>query len=127
MDLITSGLADAAVQGGYVKDPRSYYDPTNNTFNFTTIYIDLSSGQVFAYEDGSPMIGDKETLEVVSGGSSKMRAKALNSAKVVTKAFKSAGVHKSSMKAKGFGLVGKKVSKTTTMQRKNNLQRFNLK
>lgn len=127
MDLVTSGLADVAVQGGYVKDPRSYYDPTNNTFYFTTIYVDLSSSQVFAYEDGSPMIGDKETLEVVSGGSSKMRAKALNNAKVVTKAFKSAGVHKSSMKAKGFGLVGKKVSKTTTMQRKNNLQRFNLK
>lgn len=126
MDLITSGFADAAVEGGFVKDPRSYYDPEQNTFFFTTIYVDLSSGQVLAGEDGkSPLIGDKETLEVVSTvENGKLRSASLgNSFKVVKKAIETSSIHKLGKKVKNLGLTPKKVSKSSLV-RKNNLVRF---
>lgn len=75
MDLVTSGFAEQAVAGGFVSDPRSYYDPDQNTFFFTTIYADMASGQILADESGNPLIGDKETLEIVSSvDNSKIRS-----------------------------------------------------
>lgn len=124
MDLVTSGLADMAVEEGYVEDPRSYYDPATNTFYFTTIYVDLLSGQVLADESG-PLIGDKETLEVVSSvENGKLRTVSLgDSFKKVAKTAKASSVRKFGKKVNGVGLTPKKVGKTP-MSRKTNLTRF---
>lgn len=125
IDLVTSGLADVAVEGGFVKDPRSYYDPEQNTFYFTTIYVDLASGQVLADASGNPLIGDKETLEVVSTvENGKLRSASLgNGFKVVKKAIKTSSIRKFGKKVKNLGLTPKKVSKSSLV-RKNNLVRF---
>ena len=124
MDLVTSGLADMAVEEGYVEDPRSYYDPATNTFYFTTIYVDLLSGQVLADESG-PLIGDKETLEVVSSvENGKLRTVSLgDSFKKVAKTAKASSVRKFGKKIDGVGLTPKKVGKTP-MSRKTDLTRF---
>lgn len=124
MDLVTSGLADMAVEEGYVEDPRSYYDPATNTFYFTTIYVDLLSGQVLADESG-PLIGDKETLEVVSSvENGKLRTVSLgDSFKKVAKTAKASSVRKFGKKVNGVGLTPKKVGRTP-MSRKTNLTRF---
>lgn len=125
MDLVTSGLADAAVAAGFVKDPRSYYDPEQNIFYFTTIYVDFLTGQVLAYEDETPVIGDKETLEVVSTvENGKLRSASLDSSsKVVKKAIKTSSIRKFGKKVKNLGLSPKKVSKSLLV-RKNNLVSF---
>lgn len=125
MDLESSGLADMAVEGGYVEDPRSYFDPATNTFYFTTIYVDLLSGQVLADESGAPLIGDKETLDVVSSvENGKLRTVSLgDSFKNVAKTIKASSVRKFGKKIDGVGLTPKKVGKTL-MNRKNNLTRF---
>ena len=125
MDLVTSGFADVAVEGGYVEDPRSYFDPATNTFYFTTIYVDLLSGQVLADESGAPLIGDKETLDVVSSvENGKLRTVSLgDSFKKVAKTAKASSVRKFGKKVNGVGLTPKKVSKTP-MSRKTNLTRF---
>ena len=124
MDLVTSGLADMAVEEGYVEDPRSYYDPATNTFYFTTIYVDLLSGQVLADESG-PLIGDKETLDVVSSvENGKLRTVSLgDSFKKVAKTAKASSVRKFGKKVNGVGLTPKKVGKTP-MSRKTDLTRF---
>ena len=124
MDLESSGLADMAVEEGYVEDPRSYYDPATNTFYFTTIYVDLLSGQVLGDESG-PLIGDKETLEVVSTvENGKLRTVSLgDSFKKVAKTAKASSVRKFGKKVNGVGLTPKKVGKTP-MSRKTNLVSF---
>ena len=124
MDLESSGLADMAVEEGYVEDPRSYYDPATNTFYFTTIYVDLLSGQVLGDESG-PLIGDKETLEVVSTvENGKFRTVSLgDSFKKVAKTAKASSVRKFGKKVNGVGLTPKKVGKTP-MSRKTNLVSF---
>ena len=124
MDLESSGLADMAVEEGYVEDPRSYYDPATNTFYFTTIYVDLLSGQVLGDESG-PLIGDKETLEVVSTvENGKLRTVSLGDGfKKVAKTAKASSVRKFGKKVNGVGLTPKKVGKTP-MSRKTNLVSF---
>ncbi|OKZ20484.1 MAG: hypothetical protein BHV77_10105 [Bacteroides sp. 43_108] len=124
MDLESSGLADMAVEEGYVEDPRSYYDPATNTFYFTTIYVDLLSGQVLGDESG-PLIGDKETLEVVSTvENGKLRTVSLgDSFKKVAKTAKASSVRKFGKKVNGVGLTPKKAGKAS-MSRKNNLVSF---
>ena len=125
MDLVASGFADVAVEGGYVEDPRSYFDPATNTFYFTTIYVDLLSGQVLADESGAPLIGDKETLDVVSSvENGKLRTVSLgDSFKKVAKTAKASSVRKFGKKVNGVGLTPKKVGKTP-MSRKTDLTRF---
>ena len=124
MDLESSGLADMAVEEGYVEDPRSYYDPATNTFYFTTIYVDLLSGQVLGDESG-PLIGDKETLEVVSTvENGKLRTVSLGDGfKDAVKAIKSSSVRKFGKKINGIGLTPKKAGKAS-MSRKTNLVSF---
>ena len=114
-----------AVDKGYVEDPRSYYDPATNTFYFTTIYVDLLSGYVLTDESGAPLIGDKETLDVVSTvENGKLRTVSLgDSFKKVAKTAKASSVRKFGKKVNGVGLTPKKVGKTP-MSRKTNLVSF---
>lgn len=66
MDVVSSGSADDFVSEGLIDDPRSYYDSDSKTFYFTTVYADFYSGSYIGDDKGNPVIGDKETLEIVS-------------------------------------------------------------
>lgn len=115
MDVVSSGFADDFVSEGLIDDPRSYYDSETMTFNFTTVYGDYYTGD-WMYDDmGNPVIGNKETLEIVS--SIEMEGKVRNSALNVAPrtALKSAKRSSSRFKSKNkfsrFNLTPKKRNK----------------